>query len=96
MFPQVDLVTGQFSAINSLDLVYSPTERGPYNYKADAVDGILETPKDSWAGITRQLTTTDLEQSNVEYIEFWLLDPFLNNPSNTGGKLILNLGNYII
>ena len=93
LFPQVDLVTGQFSAINSLDLVYSPTERGPYNYKADAVDGILETPKDSWAGITRQLTTTDLEQSNVEYIEFWLLDPFLNNPSNTGGKLILNLGN---
>ena len=93
LFPQVDLVTGQFTAISSLDLVYNPEERGPYNYKSDAVDGVLNTPRDSWAGITRQLTTTDFEQSNVEYIEFWLLDPFLNSSSNLGGKLVLNLGN---
>ena len=77
----------------TLDLVYEPEERGPYNYKLDAVDGILETPQNSWAGITRQLTSTDFEQSNVEYIEFWLMDPFLDNPSNPGGKLVFNLGN---
>ena len=93
LFPQVDLVTGQFTAISSLDLVYNPEERGPYNYKSDAVDGVLTTPRDSWAGITRQLTTTDFEQSNVEYVEFWLMDPFLKNPSSSGGKLVLNLGN---
>ena len=79
--------------INTLDLVYNPEERGPYNYKLDAVDGVLETPQNSWAGITRQLTSTDFEQSNVEYVEFWLMDPFTDNPSNPGGKLVLNLGN---
>jgi cell surface protein SprA len=93
LFPQVDIVTGQYTVINTLDLVYNPEERGPYNYKLDAVDGILETPQNSWAGITRQLTSTDFEQSNVEYIEFWLMDPFLDNPSNPGGKLVFNLGN---
>ena len=93
LFPQVDLVTGQYTVINSLDLVYNPSERGPYNYKQGAEDGILDTPQNSWAGISRQLTSTDFEQANVEYIEFWLMDPFLNNPSNPGGKLVLNLGN---
>ena len=93
LFPQVDIVTGQYSVINTLDLVYNPEERGPYNYQSDAVDGILETPQNSWAGITRQLTSTDFEQSNVEYIEFWIMDPFLDNPSSAGGKLVFNLGN---
>ena len=93
LFPEVDLVTGQYTVINSLDLVYRPTERGPYNYQSGAEDGILENPQNSWAGISRQLTSTDFEQANVEYIEFWLMDPFLDNPSNSGGKLVLNLGN---
>ena len=93
LFPEVDLVTGQYTVINSLDLVYRPTERGPYNYQPNAADGILDNPLNSWAGITRQLTSTDFEQSNVEYIEFWLMDPFIDNPSNPGGTLVLNLGN---
>ena len=93
LFPEIDLVTGQYTVINALDLVYQPQERGPYNYQPGAEDGILDTPQNSWAGISRQLTSTDFEQANVEYIEFWLMDPFLDNPSNPGGKLILNLGN---
>ena len=93
LFPQVDLVTGQYTVINTLDLVYNPLERGPYNYQQGAEDGILDTPLNSWAGISRQLTSTDFEQSNVEYIEFWLMDPFLDSSSNPGGKLVLNLGN---
>ena len=93
LFPQVDLVTGQYTIINTLDLVYNPSERGPYNYQQGAEDGVLDAPQNSWAGISRQLTSTDFEQANVEYIEFWLMDPFLDNPSNPGGKLVLNLGN---
>lgn len=93
IFPQLDLVTGQYSVINTLDLVYRPSERGPYNYHPGATDGVLDTPQNSWAGITRQLTSTDFEQANVEYVEFWLMDPFLDNPANPGGKLVLNLGN---
>ncbi len=93
LFPERDLVQGQNAVINTLDLAYYPAERGPYNFEASAADGVIDNPIQSWAGITRQLTSTDLEQANVEYIEFWLQDPFQDNPSNPGGKLIFNLGN---
>ena len=58
-----------------------------------ASDGTIENVGDSWAGITRSINTTDFEQSNVEYLEFWLMDPFLENNQNSGGKLTFNLGN---
>ena len=96
IFPERDLVQGQTTVINSLDLTYYPTERGPYNFQSANIDiptGTLTNPTNSWAGITRQLTSTDFEQANVEYIEFWLMDPYLDNPSNPGGKLTFNLGN---
>ncbi|WP_455168685.1 T9SS outer membrane translocon Sov/SprA, partial [Aegicerativicinus sediminis] len=93
IFPQIDLVQGQSTVIPSLDLVYYPRERGPYNYSQDATDGILDNPEDSWAGITRQITSTDFEQANVEFIEFWLQDPFLEDATNQGGMLNINLGN---
>jgi len=93
IFPQVDIVQGQLSVINSLDLNYYPNLRGPYNMNPQNSNNNISNPEDSWAGITRQITTTDFEQSNVEYIEFWLQDPFINNENNTGGKLSFNLGN---
>jgi cell surface protein SprA len=93
LFPNRDLVQGQTTVLNTLDLVYYPQERGPYNFDPSATNNVLSDPQDSWAGITRQLTSTDLEQANVEYIEFWLQDPFQENPANPGGKLVLNLGN---
>jgi cell surface protein SprA len=93
IFPQIDIVQGQISVINSLDLNYYPELRGPYNMNPENAENSLTNPSDSWAGITRQITTTDFEQSNVEYIEFWLQDPFINNLENSGGKLTFNLGN---
>ena len=93
IFPQIDIVQGQLSVINSFDLNYYPEERGPYNMNPQNSQNTLINPSNSWAGITRQITTTDFEQSNVEYIEFWLQDPFINNSENLGGKLNFNLGN---
>ncbi len=93
IFPQIDLVQGQTTVINSLDLNYYPNLRGPYNMDPSVSDGIIDDVNDSWAGITRLINTTDFEQSNVEYLEFWLMDPFLENDENTGGKLTFNLGN---
>ena len=93
IFPQIDIVQGQLSVINSFDLNYYPEERGPYNMNPQNSQNTLTNPSNSWAGITRQITTTDFEQSNVEYIEFWLQDPFINNSENSGGKLNFNLGN---
>ncbi|WP_295829987.1 cell surface protein SprA [uncultured Winogradskyella sp.] len=93
IFPEIDLVQGQQAVINTLDLTYYPSERGPYNFDPTAANGQALNPNDSWAGITRQITSTDFEQANVEYIEFWVQDPFLDNPTGQGGKLTINLGN---
>nr|WP_198034984.1 cell surface protein SprA [Winogradskyella sp. J14-2] len=92
IFPEVDIVQGQTSVINTLDLAYYPNERGPYNFDPLEAQGAV-TPNQRWAGISRQITSTDFEQANVEYIEFWVQDPFLDNPSSQGGKLFINLGN---
>ena len=42
----------------------------------------------------RKLDNTDFESSNIEYIQFWLMSPFLDpdNPNNEGGDLYFNLG----
>ena len=93
LFPNRDLVQGQNSVLNTLDLAYYPTERGPYNFDPTTTNNVISNPSTSWAGITRALTSTDFEQQNVEYIEFWLQDPFQENPSNPGGKLVFDLGN---
>lgn len=93
IFPEVDVVQGQTAVINTLDLAYYPDERGPYNFDPAAANDAPLTPNNSWAGITRQITSTDFEQANVEYIEFWVQDPFLDNTSSQGGKLYINLGN---
>ncbi len=92
IFPEVDVVQGQTSVINTLDLAYYPEERGPYNFDPFEAQGTV-MPNQRWAGISRQITSTDFEQANVEYIEFWVQDPFLDNPSGQGGKLFINLGN---
>lgn len=95
IFPEIDISQGQTTVLSTLDLVYYPTERGPYNYDPNAADGVINNPSNAWAGITRAITSTDFEQANVEYIEFWVQDPFLDDLSgtNTGGKLKINLGN---
>lgn len=85
-----DIAQGQTTVLSTLDLAYYPDQRGPYNNV-----GALGPANTNWAGITRPLTTTDFEQSNVEFIEFWLQDPYYDNgpiTTSTGGKLTINLG----
>ncbi|HEY8396487.1 MAG TPA: cell surface protein SprA, partial [Flavihumibacter sp.] len=81
----------------TFDLAYYPTERGPYNYDARPgsvrADGKLLNPQQRWGGIMRALDQVDFETGNVEFIEFWMQDPFLMNPGHTGGQLYFNLGN---
>lgn len=79
-----------------LNLSYYPEERGPYNISADEIgrDGKLTNPRSRWGGIMRKLDNTDFEKANIEYIEFWLMDPFLTNPdaSFEGGDMYIDLG----
>jgi len=96
IFPDQDIIQGQTQALFTLDLNYMPSVRGPYNFNPQAAgNNTLPNPEQRFAGVTRALTTTDFERSNVEYIQFWLMDPFIydENSNNPGGKLSFNLGN---
>lgn len=82
---------------STFDLAYYPTEPGPYNYTSDKADitanGKLTDPQKRWGGIMRNIDQTDFETGNIEFVEFWMQDPFILNPSSTGGKMYLDLGN---
>lgn len=95
VFPQVTATALQ-NSVSTLDLSYYPQERGPYNFDANNIDpltGRLLNPKQRWGGITRYIDNTDFEQSNVEFIEMWIMDPFINGRSRSaGGSLYINLG----
>lgn len=89
----------------TFDLTFDPRQRGPYNYESknsispgsisQGIDnnGQLNSPTTRWGGVMRSIDNNDLEATNVEFIEFWMLDPFLYNTTSPGGKLFFNLGN---
>ena len=81
LFPDKDMGYNETSTINALNLAFYPSERGPYNLDADQVnpDGTLQNPEKRWGGIMRKIDQSDFETANVEYIEFWMLDPFLED-----------------
>ena len=93
IFPEQDLVQGQSTFQPTLDLAYFPNERGPYNNQK--LETFIENPEKNWGAIMRSINATNFEQSNVEFIEFWLLDTFteLETPDQDLGSLIFHLGN---
>lgn len=96
IFPGRELNYGESSTIQTLNLSFYPEERGPYNLDNVNVDdqGNLLNPEKRWGGIMRRMDNTNFEQSNIEYIQFWLLNPFLDpeNPNYEGGDLYFNFG----
>ncbi|MEQ8905575.1 cell surface protein SprA [Ekhidna sp.] len=91
------------------DVAYFPQERGQYNYNpATSPDNILPNPEQNWGGITRAITNeVNFNKTNIEYLEFWLMDPFIEGENGIvkdgrvngnaredqdGGKLYFNLG----
>ena len=101
VFPNRQPVDGQPSNIAVLNLAYYPKERGPNNYDVDGsegysaginADGTLASPETRWAGMMRRIESTDFEETNIEYIEFWMMDPFVYNSASTGGQMYIDLG----
>lgn len=102
LFPEKEFTTGEPTNIATFDITYYPTERGPYNYdtgnssNAAGVnsDGSLRDPASRWGGIMREIQTSDFETANIEYIEFWVMDPFIYDTlsNRSGGDLYFNLG----
>ncbi|MDX6189039.1 cell surface protein SprA [Flavobacterium sp. Fl-318] len=92
LYPNTDIAQGQIQVINTLDLSYYPSERGPYNNNQTFN---TEPAASNFGGIMRAINSTNFEQGNVEYIQFWVLDPYIGtgqSPANNTGKIYFNLG----
>lgn len=109
VFPNIDPPQNNFMNLPVFNVAFYPEERGPYNYDTEGEPGFsagvdeegnLEEPQSRWGGLMRKIESSDFEATNVEYIEFWMMDPFADpdgdgpkEPINTqGGKLYFNLG----
>lgn len=94
IFPNKDLAVGDVNIVPALSVAFYPTERGPYNFDANGIDrnGKLRDPEKRWGGMMRSIQTNDFEAANVQYIEMWLLDPFVYEPQHKGGDVYIDLG----
>ena len=100
LFPNRDQSSynGATATLPILNLAFYPSERGPYNFNPNLnSDGTLPVPAVNWGGMMRRLDTSDFETANIEYIEFWMLDPFIYSnkqpdAAQYGGDFYINLG----
>ena len=105
VFPNKPSSSGTPVILTTLDLSYYPGERGPYNYDVapsfcsaglDA-NGNLNNPTSRWGGIMRSISTNDFEAANIEFIQFWVMDPFNSDlplaDRLTSGELYFDIGN---
>lgn len=96
LYPSRQIQQGMPNNIATLDLSFYPKERGPYNYTINGLnaDGTLKDPRNNWGGIMRKIDQNDFEAANIDYIEIWMMDPYLSNPfPNDRGQLYINIGN---
>ncbi len=99
VFPNKQPLNGVPVNLAVLNLAYYPADRGPYNYdvrpgvfsKGIANDGSLQFPETRWGGMMRKIESTDFDATNIQYIEFWMMDPF-SKDSTISGDLYFNLG----
>lgn len=112
LFPSKTPPNGQQVVLPLLDLAFYPGERGPYNYDVNPTpytkginsDGSLANPETRWGGIMRRLETNDFQAANIEYVQFWMMDPFnedynadtypgMDRNDAPNGDMYINLGN---
>ncbi len=98
IFPQRTTGFGEGQLV-TFDLAYYPKEKGPYNFETNSLqlnsDGTFKDPKAKFGGLMRSIDQPDFETGNVEFIEFWMQDPYIlpQSSASRGGKLYFNLGN---
>ena len=98
VYPNKDVNQGEANTLSILNLAYYPNERGPYNLDTDVdANGHLNNPRKRWGGMTRKIDVSNFESTNIQYVEFWMLDPFIYTRDKAdgkryGGDFYLNLG----
>lgn len=98
LFPNKSINYKESNTLSVLNLAYYPTEPGPYNLDPNLDNrGRLQNPSSRWGGMMRKIDNSDFEAAIVEYIEFWMMDPFMKERTNnldmpSGGDLFFNLG----
>lgn len=110
LFPNRDLAIGQVTTLLTFDVAYFPEERGAYNFDTtggtfsagiDPTTGVLNDPESRWGGIMRNINQVDFETRNIEFVEFWVMNPFENEDGDIdafgggmeGGDFYIQLGN---
>lgn len=59
----------------------------------------LVNPETRWGGVMRNFQNTDFEAANYEFIEFWMLNPYMDRPDGIphadmeDGEIVIQLGN---
>ncbi|NVK05287.1 MAG: cell surface protein SprA [Flavobacteriia bacterium] len=101
VFPNTSLQQGTtVRTIAMFDMAFYPQERGQYNFDVEPTNfsaginsnGELNAPETRWGGIMRPLQVNNFEEQNIEFIQFWMMFPFEEDPANPGGDLYFNLG----
>ncbi|MBS1759174.1 MAG: cell surface protein SprA [Bacteroidetes bacterium] len=97
IFPRRGTQFGE-GLLTTFDIAFYPKDKGPYNFEfrntRTNANGKLLNPQQAWGGLMRSIDQTDFETANIEFIEFWMQDPFIKNTANPlGGQLYFNLGN---
>lgn len=95
VFPNRDTRAEIDPSLETYDIYFNPSERGPYNYTGN-LRGFLDNPKDAWGGMTQRLPEgfTDFSLKNIDFVEF-VFRPFPENPEEDAGldaKLYVDLG----
>jgi len=84
-----DFVAGEQTFTNTFDITFYPAERGPYN-----VNPNQESVLQRWGGLMRPISVSNFTNSNIEYVEFWMMDPYADGTAvGNAPKLKLQLGN---
>lgn len=89
VFPGRETQNPQEEIINTLDVFYNPTARGPYNYNNNLRTLLEEESERTWGGMTAVIPAgqEDFSQNNIEFLEFWV-QPVLPNGQMQGGAAI--------
>lgn len=112
LFPNKGNPNGQPNILPVMDLAFFPNQRGQYNYDVNPTstsagmdrNGNLKAPESRWGGIMRRLETNDFQAANIEYVQFWMMDPYnedykadtdtsFDATKLPAGELFINLGN---